>query len=844
MFALYRRFHRSVVATVLRGIGILAVLFIVAHVAISQEPEPPKQSWKRIEEPVKDKLSPLYLDAAKKIEEILDGKRQCVVLPRAIRDVKLTRDGMPCFEMHAGSWDTRKSGEAYRWAAEQTWGGRFRLFYNAELLDIRDEMLLIRPYDKSVGLLKYDGQTWTEYSMIKRRQRKESLLGTDGKVFGIIDEQVHHYEDGKWVADPVRADRKENVLLSIFRSNARGQLLAFVQKFKSSEVELWFHDGKSWSSETIPRNSWVLRGLTLCDNGKIVVRVDRHKAMVLSPLESEPAENGEGKRWKRKIFDFEQASLPERPKLSSEDMVVDPRNAKISFVALSEDELPKDKKFPGRSRGFPYWIGNPGEEVIFRPKGGAIVAKRWLGLGWFDETWKKVHMLKGISFRKHDTLLGCDKNDIVYVRQGMDGSILAYSLQAPPESWTKPDVVSEYTSDSNLRDSNLSRFSWDLTQVAVDTEGVLWYISPTQARAIMTLQEYEKPRVLGDEYEGVESLWPGRDGSMLVLYQNRRAALVRKDQPALFEESLAKLCEKHFEAMRKAAPRNPYNKQRFMAGLDVMSSRMNPCPAPWMATEKTLWIADLLGGRVMRFAEDDLQGRVVTNESHCLLGRLGDGAIVLGVCRKGWLHYRFSKWSWIEDPDGKATVRSFDEKRIDRKMFGHVGVPGKPRQNWLCTEDGTLYFAGKGSQDTICLRSPKKWKRFKQFDCPGIEYPANTVWGYHFYGVFPGWEVVGPEGRHSSLITYRENLTPLFGEKDDVYCLTPVGLAAFPYKKGLDAKARYQYVAFPDCRLSDKGEIGYIGRHKETLFFLLRVSYGSKIIAIDCELFPDETILP
>ncbi len=249
---------------------------------------------------------------------------------------------------------------------------------------------------------------------------------------------------------------------------------------------------------------------------------------------------------------------------------------------------------------------------------------------------KLVMVANSKEMNINDRLLGCDHRGRAYVGRGRVTLVFSAIGKSTPS--VTVSSLAEIRSD---RDRNRT-----VDRVAIDTLGRVWSVRPDGA---VNMQEPGGTAELFDDRQtAAESVWPGRDGSLLVRNTDGSASLVLSDGTINSVSTLKALAIQAFEEMLAAAPVQSCDHRHDLRG----EARSRRLATPWLAIDDSLWISD--GNNV-----DRLRNRMATEEEIVEAGQFN----MMGPLRTGQLvladeaNSRINKWYKVDQPDGVMAVQ-------------------------------------------------------------------------------------------------------------------------------------------------------------------------------------------
>ena len=317
---------------------------------------------------------------------------------------------------------------------------------------------------------------------------------------------------------------------------------------------------------------------------------------------------------------------------------------------------------------------------------------------------------------------------------------------------------------------------------------------------------------------------------MLVLLADGRAALAHSRRELETAESLVALAREHTGLMLAAAPCASHDPRR---GLDdgEYGQRHQPLAAPWLTTGEFLWLAD--GKAVYRIGPDSAEAdsaasAKVAEGDFALLGPLHSGRLLLAKRTGNRYSQRVTEWLWIDDPGGAVRLEPVAAPPREHGK-SYLQSPASFADDWLLDTQGRLWLH-QGFDRVYRIDSRETWSLLQDFGRPQFVHPDGFVWAYRAARVFAGFEVAVSDAGRSCIPTYMEHLTPLFGDGNQITCLTPTGLADLhfdPRKPEEDAITRRFHV-----RWGAKPS-WYIGRSDRSVFFVVGRDSSSALVAVE-----------
>ena len=725
----------------------------------------PRQPWSKIAAYPGKGLTPLYDLAAKELKRILTGNQRWATLPRPITHVRLRSDRAPCFEMHNGDTYYNKlygNAEAIRWAAEQEWDGEFRLLLNSSLQAVGEDDLWLTVDGYQPVLRSLHRGKWRTYRPLgsdrfsrTRRAQLRLVEGSSERWWLASGAGLFQLQKGTLRRERIPGWPDTGVRGVV--SDHQGRVAAWSPQDTEGQTTMAFFNDGEWSTATVVSADW--NAAAIRPDG-IVVLAGHRRVRFAAPPGSE-------------------LSVPFAVPQSEED----PDKLALGQLPLGDDWIQPQGHFALSPKG----------ELLFlaaRVSDGSLGFVRVPLLGnaeWIEFSDPSRIQLAAMSggdflmltrdrgmFRlaagshepllvtdkeetmADDRLLGCDHRGRVYLGRGR--ATLVFSSDGKPTESVQVGTQSVVRSPGSG-----ARIGYS---AALDSTGLVWTVGPDGA--VNTLEPGSKPELFDDRLTDAASLWPGRDGSMLVLNKNGSASLVLGDGTIVAGATLFELASASLARMHAAAPIQSCDRRedlRSQAGSRFLAS-------PWLAIGDSLWISD--GTTVDRLRTGGVAAEVqnVQTGNFDLMGPLRSGQLVLADRSNS----RITSWHKVDKPDGEMAVQRIGAPPAKQAGAGTLSRPESYAGSWYLDSQGWLWLH-QGFDRVYRIESADEWFMLKDFGAPVIEHPAGFVWGNHKSRVFNGYQVGGTSKPRSCRPTYQEHLTPLVVENDEVVCLTPTGLA-------------------------------------------------------------------
>jgi hypothetical protein len=748
---------------------LLYAVFSLWNGPLARGDDVPRQPWANIAAYPGKGLSPLYDEAGKELLRILNGNQRWAVLPRPINYVTLRPDRPPCFEMHNG--DTYYNNlygnpEAIRWAAEQDWDGEFRLLFNASLQAGHDNnlWLTIDAY-QSVLRTVQDGN-WRTYrtlgsdrfSRTRRGQlrlaRAESgswWMASRSGLFQLQKGTLRRERIADWPDAGVRA----------VVSDRQGRVIAWSPQDSDGHATVAFLNQGEWSTVTVAAGGWSAGAIR--PDGVAVLAGSRRIHFVASPGSESSAPFAAS----RSEDDAKHRSLGQYP---LDDDWIQPQSrfalsprGDLLFVAIRVSD-----KVPGLVRvpvsGNPKWIKFADAsrvELASMPDGDFLIRAPDRGMFRLAaDSDQPVMVADSEEMKTDDRLLGCDHRGRVYIGRGIATLVFSADHEATPFVTVQTHAVVRSDRQRNRT----------VNSAAIDSTGRIWSVRTDGT--VSMLKPGRDPELFDDRLVGAESLWPGRDGSLLVVNTNGSVSLVLNDGTIVSSPTLKGLASESFAEMLAAAPVQSCDNRHDLRG-EAVSRRL---AAPWLAIGDSLWISDGKNVDRLRKGDTETETKSVQAGQFKLMGPLRSGQLVLADQASS----RITNWYKVDQPDGVMAVQRIGSPPAKQSGSGTLSRPESFGGSWLLDSQGWLWLH-QGFDRVYRIESANEWSMLKDFGRPELEHPAGRVWGKHTARVFRGYEVGGDGQRRSCRPAYLHHLTPLTLDGNDVLCLTPTGLAWLRY---------------------------------------------------------------
>ncbi len=773
-------------------------------------------------------LSPLYRPTARRLEEILAEPNLWEVLPRPVTGVVAREDQPPCFEMQSGDWyynSLPATAAAVRWAAEQRWTGGFRLLYNAGVLAFYDRELWTTPQGGTRVLEFYSSGGRALYRPFGSDWSfgRNRLARDGGDAWWVASsEGVFRLQDDYW--ERAKIPNWPGGAAGGILDDSKGRLVAWSEREVEGAATVAFNTDGKWTSVRVPRSGNWTQGGIRADGSAVLMSAA--EIVIVSPSDDERI-----------------ASEPERD-TAGPMQIVDPRSGRFD---VGEDGwvLPRGARAVARdgnvlfgteslsegrfglvripSDGAAHWIEfAPSRElrIVPFPDGGFLLLEPTMGvLLLTKDSRHPERVAEAGDVLLGDEPLGCDRDGHLYIKR--DFAVMMLSPRAKKPTARGVKRLAECP--------ERSRFSVPFG-VAVDSSGCCWFVRSSDGAVMVRPPQGDLPVLRDDRLSGAVSLWAGRQGAMLVLLADGRAALAHSRRELETAESLVALAREHTGLMLAAAPCASHDPRR---GLDdgEYGQRHQPLAAPWLTTGEFLWLAD--GKAVYRIGPDSAEAdsaasAKVAEGDFALLGPLHSGRLLLAKRTGNRYSQRVTEWLWIDDPGGAVRLEPVAAPPREHGK-SYLQSPASFADDWLLDTQGRLWLH-QGFDRVYRIDSRETWSLLQDFGRPQFVHPDGFVWAYRAARVFAGFEVAVSDAGRSCIPTYMEHLTPLFGDGNQITCLTPTGLADLhfdPRKPEEDAITRRFHV-----RWGAKPS-WYIGRSDRSVFFVVGRDSSSALVAVE-----------
>ncbi len=806
--------------------GILIVGVIVGMMPAG---EPPRQPWSELASYPGQGLSPLYDPAREECRRILLHGRQWEVLPRPVSSVRIGSDGTPCFGMHNG--DTYYHGlygnpAAIRWAAEHKGEGCFRLSVNSTILANQgDDLCLVVDGDRRT-LQVFSGGVWSSYQTLEPgdlgRIRRPCTLArhSRGGWWIASGAGLYHLADGHWERAQI-PDWPGGAAQGVV-ADKTGRAVAWSEKKINDQGTVAFWDQERWSSVQIPRNGpW--HEAALRPDGSVLLAGPKQIAIVSPPatIVNEPAADCDPEAAGH--LRLGHLPLPGGGWAEVLDSVAISISGGALFAArrLPEGDTGLVRLAPdGPAEWLSFDVAG-GIQLSPWGDGGFLICAPGRGIYGLEQDAGEPGLLADADeFLPDDQLLACDREGHVYLKRSP--AIVVFSPQAESGEAVEAEPIAEFPMPRVRRGVQAG---WP---AAVDSLGRCWYVQADGAVMSFAVGE-GTPLLVDDRLSGTGSLWPGREGAMLILFADGRAALARPERRLEFAESLVELTSRCLSIMLATAPLASQDVRR---GVD-RPSRRHRLASPWIAGESGLWISD--GRAIWRFnrPSDGVEDAgTVSFERVCdgnflFLGPLRSKELLL-VPREDDQAGRLTSWLSIQDIDADVSPTPVASPPSE-SAGGLLSNPASVSGPWLLDSEGWLWI--EESFDRVYrVDSTSGWRIMRDFGEPELEHPQGCAWAYHSARVFPGYEIAGPDIRRSCRPTYVEHLTPLAVLERGVVCLTPDGLALLavdlsqPEADSVVDRIRVRWRVRPAI---------YLGHSESGVYFVSGEHGQSRVVAVE-----------
>jgi hypothetical protein len=796
-------------------------------------------------------LSPLYEAVGAECQRVLTETRRWAALPTPIDVVHSSPEESPIFEMHSGdTYFNVLNDAAIRWTAEQTWQGRFRLFYNTTFFArAGDDYLLIIDGPKQAPR-RISGTQWTDYSWsalpfwLPRKTTRHFCAYADRAWCVGYRKGVFTLSDKAWEpiaipdfpsggAEGVISDNKGRVAVWSTERGAAGRAVAIKNDDK------WIT--KEWPQRS---NAGPWSKAAIRPNGTIVVAADSQFAIIdpkgdpapkfgvqrqqeLEHLQNGELQLGDG-RWVRVISGdpalnrrgvglfVAQDMTPGSDEIDAEGR----RHLRLGLVRASLDAPPtwidvKDSR----------WL-DAGTQIVPCVDDSFLLLVRFQGAFLLKpDSSELLRVADADEFVDDDRVVGVDREERAYIRRGH--AFLVFDYRAKREALVEPEIIGKVQIDHRGHPTMPGKASEKKWRTAVDSQGRAWFV-PEKGDGLMVQHEPHKPtREFDDRVGRVASIWPGRDGSMLILGQHN-ATFVSADGSIHQNESLVDLAHANFAAMAAAAPLASRDERRVLPGYP---DDLKIAP-PWLSTGKCLWVADeelVCRLHPSNRADNSLEADKICQGAFDLRGPLHSGHLLL-IKRDPESLYptrKLSQGFWIKDPEGSSELQPIAAPP-NKQGDSYLERPDSIEGAWMLDSDGTLWLA-QGADRVYRVESAGKWPLLDFVGVPTFEYPKGVVWARHSFRVFAGYEAVGPETRRSCIPSYLDGLIPLFEHEGQVYCRSPLGFAvldAVDAKHDKDSALREIHVHWTELPTT------YVGHFKDRAYVITGRGSGAALVSV------------
>ena len=785
----YRVMRAAVLTAAVVGWAAKATLLLAAPdtgpAGAAPASEVPLGSWDDLALYPARGLSPLYPLVGAECQRILVAGARWEVFPRPISSVLVSPDQPPCFEMHNGDYYYNELGgnaQAIRWAAEQSWGGAFRLLFNASALARRDDELWLSVDGFSPRLKLLRGKNWATY-----RPPDSASLGVHGKPNWLArdvpgawwvatQEGLYRVQEGQWERAKIPGwpgGPAQGVV-----GDGKGRLVAWSGQTGGFGATVGFYADGQWSSVSVYRvGQWTAAGIrpdggaVLAGPSQVVVVKPAARGDAAGDQLSGPKRQQELDHLRQGHFDLGDG-LWVRP-LGTFGVT---GGGSALFAAIRLRDGPRGL-VRLRTAGPPEWIDLAiGEGVQIAPSqdDGFLILARGAGVFALGKSSREPQLLDdSADLFRDDKLLGCDGAGRAYLQRGR--AVLAFSPRGKPA----PAIVPRKLAD--LPAAVVRPVDRRTVAAAVDARGGCWFVDRDGGRVMVLPQDKDEPHPYDDCLRGAQAFWPGRDGAMLMLLDDGTAALGFGGRRLEVAASLVDLGRLHFREMLAAAPRSSGDGRRDLR----RQPGWRPAASPWLATGKCLWLEE--NGAICRLRMQDqreggpgaVEVKRVCEGGFELLGPLRSGHLLLAKDGGSGRQESLDRWFWVEAPEDRA------ELKLVASPPAKVGTailtsPATVYGAWRLDAQGALWLH-QGFDRVYRIDSPGQWPLLSHFGEPEFEHPNGCVWAYHSARVFAGYEVARNGFRHSCRPTYLDHLTPLFAADGEVTCLTPDGLAVLRF---------------------------------------------------------------
>jgi hypothetical protein len=725
--------------------------------------------------------------------------------------------------MHGGDMYYNEYGgnaQALRWAAEESWGGAFRVLLNASALARCDDELWISVDGFALQWKLLWGKRWNDYSPLdpdsqgNSRESVRLVRDAPGAWWMSTAEGLYRVQDGQWQRAKIPGwpgGPAEGIV-----GDGKGRFVAWSKETGGLGATVGFSTRGKWSSAPVYRvGQWTSAGIR--PDGSAVLAGRSQVVVVKPPARGNTADDEpSGPKRQRELEHLRQGHFALGDGLWAQPIGAFgvSRNGSAVFAAIRLPDGPRGL-VRIRAAGPPEWIDftiGEGAQIAPLPDDGFLVLCRGAGIFTLEKESRGPQLLDdSADLYSDDMLLGCDDGGRAYLKR--DRAVLAFSPRGKPS----PVTASRKLADLGPAPARLP-LPRQSVAAAVDSSGGCWFVERAGGRVMVLREDKEEPHPYDDRLRGAQAFWPGRDGSMLMRLVDGRAALGLGGRRLEVAPSLVELGRLHFREMLAAAPRSSHDGRR---DLQRQRIRRNAAP-PWLRTGDCLWLQETNAVYRLRTrgqgdgADGPIEATQICEGGFRLFGPLRSGHLMLAKDNASEGPEPVDRWFWIEAPQDRAELKlvASPPAKVGSAILTSPATVYGP---WHLDVQGWLWLH-QGFDRVYRIDSPGQWPLQKDFGEPEFEHPAGWVWGYHSARVFPGYEVANGMLRHSCRPTYLDHLTPLFAADGDVTCLAPDGLAVlrFDPKRPTEDRVTRRF----RVRWGDK-PLWYVGHSESRAFFVI-----------------------
>ena len=469
-----------------------------------------------------------------------------------------------------------------------------------------------------------------------------------------------------------------------------------------------------------------------------------------------------------------------------------------------------------------------------------------------------------------DELLGCDVDGRIYVRRGE--AILLFLPSANPNSVSEARedlnlIASQGSKDTPLAaaidsDGNIVAFDdnfqlrvlsrkgrkdvFDSLQVKSDVGRGSYVFKRKFERQLVPAQSAGLRAALRSHQKGYDqeifesyerfnanvkapvSVWPGRNGWVLVLYRDQQAALVSlKKRKVILEQSIQQLAINAYETMLAAAPPQTIGRR----------------DSPWLALGQSIWISDSKGVYRLSKRSPDVPANPknpALNFAEIGVQRVGsEPAKMLGPIASGELILRPNPIPKTQNVHLKSCiVVTNPSENADAVFVGSLGGANFTNdgfQTYYGTRKSGAFLDSKKSLWLALSYGPifqsadaKKWLEHKNFQSIGFEDSSGAVWGFQSGKDFNGYNRIIGDDKYSVRSTYLNHLSPIANHEGHVICHTPIGLAELEIDPKFPESAR----VIASTTVHWPGQRKYcLGIAKGRIWFVVQRRNGNQVVA-------------